>query len=224
VIVPDNLKYGAISAFFTERAEGIDGKVPGRISGYPETDIFSPLQRHTDTIINLDLSRDKTIADGVITSRKGVLLGISTADCVPILIYDPQKQVVGAVHAGWRGTSKGILKKALHSMSGAFGSMPANTLIALGPAIRWCCYDVGKDVLESVTDATGEGEYSITKNGKICLDLPSANMLQAIALGVPEENIWISKDCTYCCPERFFSYRFSKTGGRQGAFIGIKSK
>ncbi|HDY71996.1 MAG TPA: laccase domain-containing protein [Nitrospirae bacterium] len=111
MIVPDNLKYGAISAFFTERAEGIDGKVPGRISAYPETDIFSPLQRHTDTIINLDLSRDKTIADGVITSRKGVLLGISTADCVPILIYDPQKQVVGAVHAGWRGTSKGILKR-----------------------------------------------------------------------------------------------------------------
>ncbi|HXX57100.1 MAG TPA: polyphenol oxidase family protein, partial [Thermodesulfovibrionales bacterium] len=143
-------------------------------------------------------------------------------DCLPILVYDAGSHVVAAVHAGWRGTAAAILRKTMRTMRDRFASSPSEILIAIGPGIRACCYEVGYEVMDAVRRATGEGKYFEKRGEKYFLDLPSANRYQALSDGVPGENIWTSDECTYCLPDRYYSYRFAKgPTGRQGGFIGI---
>ncbi len=158
----------------------------------------------------------------MITDRKGVVIGVQGADCVPILLYDKRTHATGAVHAGWRGTAAAILKKTVRAMGERFSSSPSDIVIALGPAIRWCCYGVGYEVVEAVEKATGTGDYFTMKGEKYCLDLPSANRYQAFSAGVLPENIWMSDDCTSCQNEKYYSHRVAKGApGRQGGFIGV---
>ncbi|OGW26699.1 MAG: hypothetical protein A2X59_05520 [Nitrospirae bacterium GWC2_42_7] len=221
LIFPELLK-PQITAFFTGKNPGADLSEISRIFKIKKDNIFMPIQKHTDKIVMIESSLEPKIADAVITNQKGILIGVQTADCVPLLLYDSEREVCGAVHAGWRGTAEGILKKTLDLMINRFMSDPKNIIIAIGPGIRWCCYAVGQDVLESVKGATGEGEYFTSIQGKNCLDLPSANKYQALQSGVPEKNIWISEECTFCNPEKYYSYRYSKgQTGRQGGFIGM---
>jgi len=211
-----------ITAFFTGKSPGAD---PEKIAGAVSVDklnIYMPVQKHTDKVLVLDSDLSPKIADAVITNNRGILIGIQVADCVPVLLYDAKRNVIGVVHAGWRGTAASILKKSIEAMHERFASSPDDIKIAIGPSIRWCCYHVGYDVLESVEKATGIGEYHINRGGAYCLDLASANKYQAIPAGVPKENIWVSDECTYCHPDKFYSYRFAKgTTGRQGGFIGM---
>jgi YfiH family protein len=162
------------------------------------------------------------MADAVVTQRKGILLGVRVADCVPILLYDRLKSAVGAVHAGWRGTASQIVKKTVGMMVELFDSAPDDIVVAIGPSIRWQCYDVGIEVREAVCEATGEGKYCIWRNGKCFIDLSSANRIQVLSSGIPADNIWSSVECTRCNPDSFYSYRYSGeyTGG-QGGFIGV---
>lgn len=222
MIIPDNLRHHNLIAFFTERREGSGKDAISGLSGIPEEHIFFPVQEHTDRVVLLGDLNEKVTADGVITGRCGVLLGVVVADCIPILIYDKRLSVISAVHTGWRGTAGGILKKALMILREIFSSRSEDILIAFGPSIRWCCYKVGTDVLEAVKAETGPGEYSMIRDGDICLDLASANRVQAVSAGIPDGNIWTSEECTFCYPERFFSYRYSKVEGRQGGFIVMK--
>jgi YfiH family protein len=222
MIIPDNLSSPGIIAFFTDKHEGAEKGGVSRTAQIEESQIHFPVQRHTDEVYILRDVEERITADAVITERRGVLLGIRVADCVPILLYDSSHEAIAAVHAGWRGTAKGILKKTIELMRSAYGTHPRNMYLACGPSIRWCCYTVGEDVLRAVQVQTGEGEFFLRKNGGLCLDLVTANKLQALSCGIVERNIWISGDCTYCFPERFHSYRFSGSGGRQGGFIGLK--
>ena len=192
--------------------------------GLSPNSLVIPVQRHTDKIgIVTDPSIQSSIeADAIITSIKGIVLGVLVADCVPILVSNHKAGVVAAIHAGWRGTASGIMKKALTLMEKEFNTSLSNTIISIGPSIRWCCYEVGLDILDAIKKETENfTEFSKKKgNGKYCLDLATANKSQATSLGV--KNIWISEECTYCYPERFFSYRYYKgLTGRQGGFIGI---
>jgi copper oxidase (laccase) domain-containing protein len=104
-----------------------------------------------------------------------------------------------------------------------FGSSAADITVALGPSIRWKCYHVGHEVKDAVSKATGRGKYFIKiSEGKYCIDLSSANILQMLSMGIPRKNIWSSDDCTYCNPDKYYSYRYNKDRtGRQGGFIGI---
>ncbi len=209
-----------IKAFFTGKAPGVDTETLKKLSG--KKHIYFPVQKHTGKVITLDSDMTPKIADAVITKRKDILIGVQVADCVPILLYDRKRNVIGTVHAGWRGTAKGILKNTIKEMTIRYNSKPEDIIIAMGPAIRWCCYHVGDDVLEAVKKETGSGEYHTVRDGKYCLDLPSANKYQALSTGISEKNIWIFEECTYCYPEKFHSYRYSKgTTGRQGGFIGM---
>ena len=211
-----------VSACFTGKNPGADLQSIAERYGISRAQIYLPVQKHTDKIMVIDASSEPAIADAVITKQKGLLIGVQVADCVPILLFDPHKQVVAAVHAGWRGTAEAILKKTLHAFSERFFSDPADILVAIGPSIRQCCYEVDGDVIRAVSHATGDGAYIRTKGDKFCLDLASANMLQALTMGIPESNTWISDDCTFCSPEKFFSYRFSRgLAGRQAGFIGL---
>lgn len=211
-----------VNAFFTGKTPGSDLGRISKIASVKRENIYIPLQQHTDRVLILDSDLEPKIADAVITNRKGLLLGVQVADCVPILLHDTGKDVTGVVHAGWRGTAEGILKKTITAMADKFNSSPSDIIIAIGPSIKWCCYKVGFEVIESVGKATGKGDYIIERGGQYCVDLPSANTYQALSIGVLPENIWISGECTSCHPDKYYSYRYARgTTGRQGGFIGI---
>jgi len=215
------MEHSYIRAFFTTKVTDNVMKYLTE-NGYSEFMVYLPIQRHTDRVLILNSDPEPEVADAVITNREDVLLGIQVADCVPIVLFDEKKRVVGAVHAGWRGTAAQILKKTIQAMVDHFGSSPDNIVIAFGPSIKGCCYEVDSDVNEAVCVSTGAGEYSSRKNSKFFIDLASANMLQAGSLGVKEYNIWVSEECTFCNPDRFHSYRYhGNHAGRQGGFIGI---
>lgn len=220
VIFPEILSGSRVLAFFTSKKPGIEGIE--RIGGINKGSLYLPIQKHTSRIVILESDLSPVLADAVLTQREGIMIGVEVADCVPILLYDRNKQVIGAVHAGWRGTASGILMKTIETMIDRFSSKPSDIILAIGPSIKWCCYDVGYEVIEGVVKVTGKGEYVLQRDDRYYLDLPSANRYQAIKMGVRVENIWVSGICTYCEHERFYSYRFSKDGRRQGGYIVLK--
>ncbi len=165
-----------------------------------------------------------TPGDGLVTRLRGIALGIRTADCVPILLFDPARSAVGALHAGWRGTVKGIIRTGIETMRKAFGSDPGSIRAAIGPGIGPCCYVVGEDVAGAFQAAfpwwrtvTADADRA----GKRRLDLPSAAALACLDAGLSPENIERLTPCTACDP-RFHSYRRDGAGcGRQVSFIRL---
>ncbi|MBI5640722.1 MAG: peptidoglycan editing factor PgeF [Nitrospirae bacterium] len=221
LIIPDIFK-GHVTGFFTGKDPGADVDAVAKILKIKKEAIYMPVQKHTDKIVLLESSPEPKIADAVITKEKGILIGIQVADCVPVLVYEKRSGIAGAVHAGWRGTAEEILKKTIKTIIDRFICDPADILLAIGPSIKGCCYGVDYDVMHAVRHATGEGGYVSQKGEKYCLDLAAANRQQALSMGVPEANIWMSEDCTFCNPDRYYSYRYSRgSTGRQAGFIGM---
>jgi YfiH family protein len=221
VIFPEILD-ASVTAFFTKKPLGVNVEEICRIFSVEKDKVYLPIQRHTDNVQVISSDLDTKIADSVLTERKNILIGVQVADCVPVLFRDAKKLLVGAVHAGWRGTASQIIKKTIVCMIQEFGSSPSDIKMALGPCIKWSCYQVGVEVKEAVCEATGEGYYYLKQDGEWYIDLASANRCQAISMGVSEKNIWISPECTYCNPKDYHSYRYEKTyNGAQGGFIGI---
>lgn len=221
-IKPHNLDYSDIKAFFTTKA--LNGNLKDLLKdiNLSESDVFLPIQKHTSKIIIIENDLKPQVADAVLTKRKGVLIGIHVADCVPILLFDKEKSLVGAVHAGWRGTAAQILKNTIDIMRERFYTAASDILIAIGPSIRRCCYEVGDEVADALHRVTGDKDYYRRDNGKHFVDLSSANKIQALSSGVPEDNIWQSGECTHCNPDKYYSYRYAKgSAGRQGGFIGM---
>jgi len=214
---PAIFKNHPVKAFFTKRVDDFD-----KFKDSLPFKIYLPVQRHTDRIIELQNYAKPEIADAVITDRKGIFIGIKTADCLPVLIFDPEHHAAGALHAGWRGTANGILRKTIQKMKEFFSSDAGDLLIAMGPSIKGCCYEVGEDVIEAIKKENPIEDYILRINGRKHLDLSLANLFQALASGVKRENIWISQDCTYCNSNEYASYRFhGKKAGRQYAVIGM---
>ena len=205
-------------------------------------------QFHSDVFQMFDAPPAKPCrGDASATDRAGLLLGIQTADCVPILLVDPKKRAVAAVHAGWRGTLQRVVVKAIGHMQMQFGTKPGDLLAAIGPAIGGCCYEVGTEVAiqfqSQFADAhdwfdefrTGDepnpiqwlnmtppGHQPPPKN--VLLDLRKANRAQLAAAGLRAQNIFVSELCTACRRDLFFSYR--KEGaitGRLMAVVGIRN-
>ena len=159
--------------------------------------------------------------DALITDVKGVVLNVLTADCVPILLYDKEKEVVAAVHAGWKGTKAQIVAKTIHKMTEMYGCDPKEIIAGIAPSIGRCCYEVGEDVAEHFFDMP---EGFTPKGEKYMLDLPFINKQQLLDAGLQEENIEMSHTCTACDVERFFSYRKEQgCSGRFMSMIGIKN-
>ena len=173
--------------------------------------------------------RDYEGIDALITDEKGIILSCFSADCVPILFYDPIHKAVGACHSGWRGTKGKILQNVVEEMRKHFSSNPAEILIAIGPSICKEQYvvseDLGLSFLEDYPDL-GEDTASpiqrISKD-KFQLDLWDLNRRIALNCGIKEEHISISGYCTMENPELFFSHRYSQgKRGLQGAFICLQ--
>jgi len=211
-----------VKAFFTSKSLGAEINKISNILSIKKEDIFLPIQRHTDKVLVIESDLESKVADAIVTKRKGILIGVQVADCVPVLLFDRKKSIIGSVHAGWRGTAAQIVKKTIKLMVEDFNSSPDDIIIAFGPSIRWNCYYVGYEVKDAVCKATGNGKYHVKTDGGYCIDLSSANMLQALSMSIPEKNIWSSNECTYCNPDKYYSYRYSNgCAGRQGGFIGI---
>lgn len=220
-IKPPNINFSDTKALFTTKTPFNLKDLTKELNVSIEN-VYFPEQKHTDKIHVLESDLKPAIADAVLTKEKGLLLGIKVADCVPVLLYDKKKSAIGAVHAGWKGTAHQILKSIIKIMQEKFGSSAENILIAIGPSIRQCCYNVGDDVKNDVQSATGDGDYCIEKDNKQFVDLSSANIIQALSMGVLRQNIWQSGECTSCNPGKFYSYRYTKgTTGRQCGFIGM---
>lgn len=173
--------------------------------------------------------RDYEGIDALITDEEGLILSCFSADCVPILFYDPIHKAVGACHSGWRGTKGKIIRNVVEEMSKHFSSNPEDILIAIGPSISKEQYivseDLGLSFLEDYPDL-GEDEASpmqrISKD-KFQLDLWDLNRRIALDSGIREEHISISGYCTMENPELFFSHRYSQgRRGLQGAFICLQ--
>ena len=154
--------------------------------------------------------------DALITNQINVILTILTADCVPILLYDPIKRVVAAAHAGWGGTEARIAAKTIEAMRKGFGSDPSNIIAGVAPAIGKCCYEVGGDVASHFRDYRSEMNQC---GKKYMLDLPMINRKQMLEAGLQEDHIEMSGICTACESEQFFSYR--KERGCSGRFMSM---
>jgi len=196
-----------------------------------DLDLIPLKQIHSDVIrIFPEPPADACKGDASATDRAGLLLAIQTADCVPILLVDPKKRAVAAIHSGWRGTLARITQKAVGRMQFEFGSKPADLLAAIGPSIGPCCYEVAADFVTKFTaqfaDAadyfdeprSGEepnplqwlnmkppGHQPPPKN--VHLDLRKANRSQLIAAGLLAKNIYVSDLCTACHTGLLFSHR-----------------
>jgi YfiH family protein len=221
--------------------------------GAPKIPLVTLRQFHSDVIHVAAAPCDEAPkADALITNTPGLLLGVQTADCVPILLADTRNRVVAAIHAGWRGTLARIAVKTLGRMSMEFGTRPRDVVAALGPAIGRCCYEVGPEVAQAFAaqfPAAAEwfdGPFEQLAHGeeplwlpwltmmppghvppppRVQLDLRASNRWQLVDAGVPEKQISVSDLCTACRTDFLFSYRReSAKTGRLMAVIGIRAK
>lgn len=176
----------------------------GTRAGNPEADI-TLRQIHSDRVVSARGLRDREDeGDALITDEIGKSIGVRTADCVPILLLDATKRCVAAVHAGWRGTAARVVERTLARLHGEFGTNMKDVYAAIGPSIRGCCYEVGREVTEHFetgtwrTNAQGDRRF---------LNLDEANRREMLAAGVPEGRIFDCGLCTTCQCAQFFSYR-----------------
>ena len=164
-------------------------------------------------------------SDAIITNQPGVMIGICVADCAPILLLDPGKRVIAAVHAGWQGTAAGLVAKTVAGMKSLFDCDPASLQAVVGPCIGKCCYEVDTPVKQAFSQSGTLWENFAAPNdaAKWQLDLSAANRELLISAGVPVAAIQVSDLCVSCHRELFFSYRRDNgETGRQMGFIMLK--
>jgi YfiH family protein len=162
--------------------------------------------------------------DGIVANIPNTLIGVKTADCVPVLLGDPKNKAFAAVHAGWRGTALSIVAKAIRLMHAEFGADPGDLICAIGPAAGCGNYEIGQDVIDTFVANLPESEkyFNATRPGHALIDLHSANRDQAIAAGILSENIYVAPFCTMERTDLFFSYRKErKTLGKTGRLLSI---
>lgn len=196
----------------------------GEAVGFDDKNIVFTNQIHSN-IVKYVTEEDigKTYdCDGFVTDKRSVVLAVRTADCVPILLYT--EGVIGAVHAGWRGTANSIQINAVEEMK-KLGARAEDIKVAIGACIHKCCYEVGEDFCRSLYELIGEEMAKChieTRQGKVYCDLVSLNTEMLISAGVKKENIIASEACTCCESNLYFSHRATK--GKRGvmsAFISL---
>lgn len=194
--------------------------------------LVSLRQVHGDKVIAIENESSglealwKENGDALISQIQGIALGVFTADCLPILLFDPVEQAIGAIHAGWRGTAKGITRKVIQEMRKRFGSPVESLQVAMGPCIGPCCYETDEPVREAF-QKNGFPWQSISLprgNGKWLLDLAKANAHLLEEAGLKPGNIQPPQGCTLCESNRFYSYRAEGDRGRQLNFIALRKK
>ena len=161
--------------------------------------------------------------DGLMTDVPGLALVIFSADCLPVLLYDPVKKAVCAVHGGWRGTVAGIAPKGVRQLGEVYGSRPEDILAVIGPGISGCHFETHSDVPEAVMRVLPPEKSRMCIRGytqnKFHVDLKAVNRFLLMEAGVPAANITVDPDCTVCRPDKYFSHR--QTGGARGSLAAV---
>ena len=185
-------------------------------------------QVHGDTIKivrnDADIAESDDRADAITSALTGVLAGVKTADCVPVVIGDPVTGAFAAIHAGWRGTVKSIVTKAVKQMGKVYGAEPKDLVAAIGPAAGGRNYEVGQNVIDDFADNFRNSEKYFTpiREGHALVDLHLANRDQLIAAGIEDRNIYTAPFCTIERPDLFFSYRLEKRKfGKTGRLMSV---
>jgi YfiH family protein len=217
------------------------------VSGNPDTPLITLRQIHSSVLVVAGPGAEKSSCkgDGLMTDRPGILLGVQTADCTPVLVADRKRKVVAAFHAGWRGTVRRIIEKGIGRMRLEFGSKPEDLIAAVGPSIGACCYQVGEELLSEFESQFAyarelfhevyDSEPVKTKypmlfltqrapghspiGPSLHLDVAEANRRQLLDAGLKAEAIQMVGGCTSCHRELFFSHRGS--GGRAGRMLSV---
>ena len=197
-----------------------------RVTGISFDSLVEASQVHSARVVTVgdELPPPDIEADGFVTNRAGVTLCIKTADCAPVLMCDPLAGVIGACHAGWRGTVAGICANTVEAMC-ALGAKKENIRVAIGACIHPCCYEVGGDFYSEVTKARGEdfaARHIKARGESIYADIVGMNLELLECAGIKRENICADPHCTCCEPDVYFSHRAS--GGRRGTMAAIISK
>ncbi len=205
--------------------------------GFDPKSVVSLPQIHSDTIFKVgkdDRGKGYFVRDGIeggdgyVTDERNVVLGVKTADCVPVL-FEAEKDgkivAIGAVHAGWRGTVAGIAPKCVSMLCESFGVEPRQIRAAIGPCNHSCCYEVGEELFFSVANAIGEelaAKFVTTREGtenKYSCDLVEINRHLLTSAGILPEGIDVIDRCTCCENKLFFSHRYS--GGSRGTMLNV---
>ena len=163
-------------------------------------------------------------SDALVSDLKSVLIGVKTADCVPVLIGDARTKAFAAVHAGWRGSVQSIARKAIEKMRAYYGTNPEDLICAIGPAATCKNYEIGSEVIDAFNEnfPNGENIFTPTKAGHALIDLHKANKNQLLSIGVAAENIYIAPLCTMERTDLFFSYRVEKKlYGKTGRLLSV---
>ena len=197
--------------------------------GIPLSDFTIAKQVHSGTVTiatdemrgygAADLDKAVEATDAMITDVPRLCLAVLAADCVLVLFFDPQKKVIAAVHAGWRGTVKLAAQRTAETLKQEFNCNPTELLVGIGPSIGPCHYEVGPEVISQVEDTFGSTDGYIndeTPDGKGYFNLWEANKRQIMEAGIPARNIEVAQICTYCNAHLFFSERHQR--GRTGRF------
>lgn len=212
-----------------DKAENVieNYRILGEAIGFDPANTVFTKQVHSDVVERVDRShRGRGLlfeategCDGLITAEKDVVLTVFSADCTPILFYDPVRGAIGAAHAGWRGTALGIAARVVEKMAAEFGSRPGDIRAAIGPCISQCCFETRQDVPEAMRKALGEEAkaYILPKGEKYLVDLKGLNALWLRRAGV--EQIQIAEECTACAPDRFWSHR--RVGDQRGSLAAL---
>lgn len=181
-------------------------------AGWPNTTgLATSKQIHSDRVLLVESSGPQGEGDALISNLPGIGLAIRTADCLPILIADPRNRAVAAIHAGWRGVVSEIAPKAVEAMHRQFGSEPEDLVVAIGPGIGSCCFEVGPEV-----------SVQFGLSGRTKVDLVETTCRQLRRNGVKMGQISSAGLCSYCHPEVFESYRRDReAAGRMTAMIGL---
>ncbi|MDP3466427.1 MAG: peptidoglycan editing factor PgeF [Sulfuricurvum sp.] len=193
--------------------------------GYTRSRLIHMRQIHSDQIVIINDTHHFDTppeCDALITNRPNIPLMVMSADCTPILLYDPTTQTIGAVHAGRAGALNEILPKTLHAMGKEYGTTADDVIVLLGPSIHGCCYEINENIAHEVF-VKGYANSLHKEDKRIFLDVNTILLRQLETVGVKKENIEVSEACTSCNNETYFSYRAdAQQTGRIAGVIMLK--
>ncbi|HAK58783.1 MAG TPA: peptidoglycan editing factor PgeF [Nitrospiraceae bacterium] len=239
--IPALENVSALRHAFTTRQSGLGARINGikrpgdwnsiaEVFGIDPDRLITVNQVHGDTIVEVGedppaaAQLRQAQADAIITNIPGIAIGVETADCVPILLYDPGAGAIAAVHAGWKSTLKRIVQKAAIRMRDVYGSDPHEMIAAIGPAIGPECYEVDETVM-----GPARSEFPLWKkasspreHGRWSLDLVCLNRFQLADTGLASKNIHALGLCTSCRSDLFYSFRAEGRTGRMLSVIMLK--
>lgn len=186
------------------------------LSGKNLVSVKSISGSNIEIVSEADLENFINDTDGLITARKNVYLAITVADCLPVIIFDPKKEVIGLLHCGWKGVEKNIIEKSVNMIKDTFNSAPQDIIAGIGPGIGACHFEIKDDLMEKFASYPEAFRKEGRKN---FMDLRLVVQKKLGECGVIQGNVAVSPDCTYCQSDKYYSFRRDRTEPLQAMIL-----